>query len=147
MSLHVVYFPVTLQRKSTLSQSHLSVITRAEHSPCPHGHLHDRQIKHVLGTWEMQGRDNPAFTFKLSFWQSLSNRLLNQRSGCGAPACFHLATLYSHDLERALNWKLLHIKPSARWPGSKWINILPATINQILSLSPSLFPLCFFEWL
>lgn len=90
--------------------------------------------------------DNPAFTFKLSFWQSLSSRLLNQRGWLWSPGLLSpLLSLQPWSWEGALNWKLLHIKPSACKPGSNWINILPSTINQMLSLCFSPSPLLFFR--
>lgn len=131
---------------TVISQTHvkLCVAPWPEHRLCAYAQQCDRRRKSVLGTWDDAGADNPTFTFKQSVWQSLSNRLLNQRSG--RPA-FSSPLLTAMILRRALNWKLLHIKPSAQKPGSNWINILPSTINQLLSLHHLSILLCFLVWL
>lgn len=65
-----------------------------------------------------------------AFDKALATGSFNQWAGLPSP----LLSSQTWSWEGALNWKLLHIKPSAQRPGSNRINILPDTINQMLSL-------------
>lgn len=82
---------------------------------------------------------NRAFDKALATGSFISGPAAQPRLAFSSP----LLSLQPWSWEGALNWKLLHIKPSARRPGSNWINILPSTINQMLSLPVSLFPFAF----
>lgn len=103
----------------------------------------DRQITSVLGTWGMPGQITSHLHSNRAFDKALATGSLISGLAAKPWPAFSSPLLIAMILRRALNWKLLHIKPSVHKPGSNWINILPSTINQMLLLPFSLFSFAF----
>lgn len=93
----------TRHRQATLNYS--SVIAWPEHPPCPRARLHDRQIKSVLGMWEMPGQITPylhsngAFDKALATGSLISGLAAQPRSVFSSPLLTAMILRRSFKLE------------------------------------------------